>query len=286
MATITALAPIANGRNLLPDPRLTATAMSLNGATVVDTRPSSGSPDGGSFFRRTMTTANTTSPMSMPTAGTGTSGIPVSAGLQYTGSWDAAKSPTGGPTTRMNVQWYNAAGVLLSTTTGAGQSVTTWGRVTQTVTAPANAAFATPLLQWSGTALVAQVLDFAQAQFEPGAVASDFTDNQTIHPLLVLNYGYARGSQNVVHEVLAGNYPAVSLRPAQSKSGTLSLLFGDRASARGAEDTLTDVNRFHFTEPTVGEDFHFIASGPVNVRNEPGTTVWIVDVVYREVTAA
>jgi len=163
--------------NLTPDPRLTATTMSLNGSTVTDTRPSTGGPDGGSFFRRTMTTANTTSPMSMPLDGTGTSGIPVAAGQQYTGSWYATKSPPGGPSSRMNVQWYDAAGVLLSTTTGTSSSpAATWARITQTVTAPASAAFATPLLQWSGTALVAQVLELAQAQFETGATATDYLD--------------------------------------------------------------------------------------------------------------
>lgn len=163
--------------NTAPDPRLTATVMSTNGATVGDTRPSTGGPDGGSFFRRSMTTANTSSPMSMPLTGTGVNAIPVVAGQDYTGSWYARKSPGGGPTTRLNWQWYDAAGVALSSTTGTGMSPTTvWARFTQTNTAPVGAAFGEPRLQWFGTALVAQILELAQVQIEPGTAASAYVD--------------------------------------------------------------------------------------------------------------
>ena len=286
MATITALAPIAKGRNLLADPRLDTLSLNPRGATVTDTRPTTGAPDGGSYFRRLMVTANTSSPQNGAVTPSGTAGVPISPGQPITASVYRRKT-SGGPGFRFDCQWFNAAGSSLSTSNGATPAVSTaWARQVETFTAPASAAFCSLGLTWTGIAVVAQTLDLAMAQFEYGAAATDFTDNQTINPLLVLNYGYARGSQNVVHDLLAGSYPAVSLRPAQSMSGTLSLLFGDRASARGAEDTLTDVNRFHFEEPAVGEDFHFIVNGPVNVRNETGTTVWVVDVGYREVAPA
>lgn len=284
MATITSALAVPTGRNLLADPRLTATIMGLEGATVVDTRPSSGGPDGGSFFRRTMTTANTSSPMIMPLAATGLGGIPVTAGQTYTSSWYAAKS-AGGPQARTSVNWYNAAGASISTTTGTNMSPgTSWARFTEALVAPALAAFARPNLAWSGTALVAQTLDFAMAQFEVGSTASPWTDNRTLHPLLVLNYATRRASRNVLLEPLGSKYPTTFLREAQSKAGTLSLLFQGDAEAREAEDFLGAATRFTFSEPTVGELWDFVVTGAIT-RTQQATSVWIVDAEVREVEA-
>lgn len=193
--------------NLLPDPRLTATTLSLEGSTSVDTRPSSGSPDGDSFFRREILVANTTSPMFMLLADTGTAGIPVIVGEQYTGSWYARKNPVGGPTTRMSVQWYDSGGVFLSTTTGTGSSLTsTWGRFTDTFTAPASAAYAAPRIAWVGTALVGQILDFAQAQFEHGSTATDYFDGGYADAVWtgVANDSASQFESNVLYETIFG----------------------------------------------------------------------------------
>lgn len=163
--------------NRAPDPRLTATTMSTNGATVADTRPATGGPDGGAFFRRTMTTANTTSPMTMALSGSGLGGIPVAPGQAYTVSAYARKSPAGGASPRVDWTWYTAAGAVISSTTGTSYSATgTWGRWSQTNTAPALAAYGQPRLAWSGTALVGQVLELAQAQCETGDTATSYFD--------------------------------------------------------------------------------------------------------------
>jgi hypothetical protein len=82
--------------NLFTDPRLTATVMSTNGATVVDTRPSSGAPDGGSYFNRLVVASNTSSPMTMPMSPTGTSATPVVDSQQYTASWYESGAPDTG----------------------------------------------------------------------------------------------------------------------------------------------------------------------------------------------
>ncbi len=285
MATITTSLPIVGGRNLLADPHLTATVMSLQGATVTDTRPTVGGPLAGSYMRRTMTTANTTSPMSMPLGPTGTAGIAVSASQNFRGSWYARKNPTAGSSSRMNVNWYDGAGSLLSTTTGSTFATTSWARYTQAFTAPASAAFATPLLHWSGIALVGQQLDLAEAQWELGTTVTDFTDNKTITPLAVLDYGFTRGSRNVVLEPLGSGYPSVFIRPAQSRSGTLSLLFGSADDARNAESAFSAADRFHFQEPEVGEDFHFIVTGDVAVAKVEGVNYWTVAAEFREVEA-
>ncbi|WP_419707665.1 hypothetical protein [Promicromonospora sp. NFX87] len=230
-----------------------------------------------------MTTANTTSPMSMPLGPTGTAGIPVSAGQAFRGSWYARKNPTGGPNSRMDCRWYDGSGALLSTTTGSTFATTSWARYTQAFTAPASAAFATPLLLWSGIASIGQQLDLAEAQFELGTTVTDFTDNKTITPLAVLDYGFTRGSRNVVLELLGSGYPTVFLRPAQSRSGTLSLLFGSADDARNAETAFGAADRFHFEEPEVGENWHFIITGNVTVAKVEGVNYWTVGAEFREV---
>lgn len=162
--------------NLAPDPRLATSTMSTNGATVSDTRPSSGADDGGSFFRRTMTTANTTSPMSMQASPTGTGAIPVTPGSPIVASWDSRKNPGLGPAGRADFAWYDAAGVLIgSVVSGTGQAQTgSWQRFSQVHTPPALAAFGQPRLAWTGTALVAQQLDLGRLQVEHGTVATPF----------------------------------------------------------------------------------------------------------------
>src|SRR3546814_12495301 len=111
--------------------------------------------------------------MTMAAPPTGTGAIGVGAGQDYTVSWWAQKSVVGGPQTRTNMQWFDGAGVSISTVNGTNATAaTTWGRHSQVFTAPVGAAFAMPLPSWSGTALVGQALDFAQSWLNKGAVAS------------------------------------------------------------------------------------------------------------------
>lgn len=162
--------------NQLASPRLATLSMSTNGATVSDVQQPSGGPDGGTYFRRTMTTANTTSPMYASLSPTGTGAIPVTPGQVWTYSTYARKS-SGGPLLRMDVNWYDASGATLSNGSGAGLTPgASWSRFTQQYTVPAGAAFMRPGILWTGTALVGQVLDFAMAQVELGAVATPWSD--------------------------------------------------------------------------------------------------------------
>lgn len=163
--------------NLAPDPRLAATTMSTNGATVSDTRPSTGADgDNGSFFRRTMTTANTTSPMSMQCSPTGTGAIPVTPGSPIVASWDSRKNPGLGPSGRCDFAWYDAAGASIgSVVSGTGQTQTgSWQRFSQIHTPPALAVFGQPRLAWTGTALVGQQLDIGRLQVEDGSTPTPY----------------------------------------------------------------------------------------------------------------
>src|SRR3546814_5796067 len=120
-----------------PNYRLEGLTMTLQGGTFTDTELSAGGPDGGSYFNRNTVAANTSSLMTMATTPTGTGAIAVVAGQDYTVSWWAQKSVVGGPQTRANMQWFDGAGVSISTVNGTNATAaTTSGRHSQVFTAP------------------------------------------------------------------------------------------------------------------------------------------------------
>src|SRR3546814_20885501 len=109
--------------------------------------------------------------MTMATTPTGTGAIAVVAEQDYTVSWWAQKSVVGGPQTRANMQWFDGAGVSISTVNGTNATAaTTRGRTSQVFTAPLGAAFAMPILAWSATALAGAAIDFPQVWPNEGAV--------------------------------------------------------------------------------------------------------------------
>jgi hypothetical protein len=254
------------------DPRMTATTMTLQGATVTDTRPSTGGPDGRSFFRRHMNTANTSSPMSMPLEPTGTGGIPVVPGEAWVGSWYARKSPTGGPSPRMDVTWYDSAGVSLSTTAGASKTGTaSWQRFEQQFTAPASAAFARPNVAWSGTALVNQDLDVAQAQFEKGTVATQYIDGGTV------GAEWINGTPNAsASRILAGHkfYSTLAETAAIDSRGLVTFTTDPAAAkfrvrVRNGYDHV--VSGLQVVEGSTPPTVYMPGEGPVKVVVEDGT---------------
>jgi hypothetical protein len=171
--TVDVNAGASGGGNMHPNYRLDGLTMTTNGGTFTDTHLSGGGPDGGSYFNRNTVAANTSSPMTMDTTPSGTGAIPVTAATSYTLAWWAQKNVAGGPTTRVDVAWYNAGGGLISTSTGTAQAaLLTWSRHTDTFVAPALAAFAKPILAWVGTALVGQALDLAQIWMNQGVAAT------------------------------------------------------------------------------------------------------------------
>lgn len=190
--------------------------------------------------------------------------------FNFTTLTHAAQAPAGAATVRAYLLLAGATTDVPDPDTAA--STDTWIGATEATEAAARAAVATyfdgdtPGAHWNGV---------------PHASSSSL--DYVIAPELVLDYGYTRGSRNVVLEPLGSGYPTVFLRGAQSKAGTLKLLFKGAAPARTAADVLSTINQFHFQELAVGEDFQFIVTGPVTVRNEPGTPYWTVDAEFREV---
>lgn len=167
----------ADEQNLAPDADLSGLTMTLNGATVQDSHPTSGGPlggDGGPYFNRFIEVANVSSPMVMALGPTGTAAIPVNPGDVLSIAFWARKDPGGGPTPRADYTWYNAGGAVISTHNGTAQAATaTWQRFTQPgIVAPALAEFVQVRLAWSGIALVGQNLGLAQAWINRGAVST------------------------------------------------------------------------------------------------------------------
>lgn len=167
----------ADEQNLAPDADLSGLTMTINGATVEDSHPTSGGPlggDGGPYFSRFILAANTTSPMAMALTPSGTAALPVNPGDVLSIAWWTRKDPGGGPAARVDWSWYNAGGGLISNHNGAAQpAVSTWTRVMQQgIVAPALAEFVQFRLAWSGTALVEQRLDFAQPWINMGALST------------------------------------------------------------------------------------------------------------------
>lgn len=178
------LAGAAAGGNIAQDYRHDDGVWDDQDAVTTQNTQSSGAPDGGSYLSMEVTTPNTVSPMTLPLANTGTAGIPATAGTQYSFAWWARQSPDGTIATRVDVNWYNGAGVLLSTSTGADNNATgDWTRFTQVHTAPVGAAFMRPLLRWSGIALAGQTLDTAQMWINQGAVAGSPAEVEVVGDL-------------------------------------------------------------------------------------------------------
>jgi hypothetical protein len=133
----------------------------------------------------------------------------------------------------------------------------------------------------------------------------------TIRPTLIDGYSSTRASQNVVRTILGSAVPAVSLRPALLRSGTLQLIFGDAPSsgpvyviedgyivllddteAGDAETASAQAEALHATggvftlsETTRGSvGMSYVVSGNVTRKLDDTTrAVWIVTVDFQEV---
>lgn len=110
----------------------------------------------------------------------------------------------------------------------------------------------------------------------------------TLTPRLVSGWKHTRESRSIVHDILGTSAPAVTLRPAALRSGTLLVVVGTDdnlvASMEGmfsAGDVLTIAST---ERPLV--DMSFVAVGDVTVTLDDETrTVWTIEVDFQEVAA-
>jgi hypothetical protein len=106
-----------------------------------------------------------------------------------------------------------------------------------------------------------------------------------LRPALVLGYQWKLTSRSNVHQLISSYAPAVTVRPASLRSGTLRLLFlteGEAATAQlvhslGSVLTLADSDR-----PTAG--MSYVLSGVLDTQLDTQTSKrWVVSVDYEEV---
>jgi hypothetical protein len=130
---------------------------------------STGESEDGSYSLAVTATATGTATCS---TATGTGGYAVVAGQQYTGM-GAFFAATTGRSVSVGIAWYNAAGTLLSTSTGSTVTDTTtgWTQAHVTANAPAGAAFAT-LVATITSAAASEVHYFDEAGIRPGSSAT------------------------------------------------------------------------------------------------------------------
>lgn len=109
----------------------------------------------------------------------------------------------------------------------------------------------------------------------------------SITPEVVNGFEASREARSIVHTILGRPDPDVTFRPAGLRSGTLSLVFADGATAASAEAALTVPQVLTLTDPDVpkvGMSFVVAGGGVRTVLDDETRTVWIVEVPFQEVT--
>ncbi|GLK17745.1 hypothetical protein [Herbiconiux flava] len=106
-----------------------------------------------------------------------------------------------------------------------------------------------------------------------------------LRPLLVLGYTWTLNARNNIHPLVGSASPAVTVRPATLRSGTLRLLFANEQQAAAAELvhslgsalTLADSDRL-----SAGMTYH--PTGRIEIALDPETrSRWIVSVDFQAV---
>jgi hypothetical protein len=116
------------------------------------------------------------------------------------------------------------------------------------------------------------------------ATISDGTT--TITPAAIVGWSTTRQSRNVVHDIIGRPDPDVTLRPAATRAGTLSLLFMTYAAALAAEQAHAAPAVWTLTggpDDEPGLVGTYVVDGAGITTREDGP-LWSVDVGYREVT--
>jgi hypothetical protein len=106
-------------------------------------------------------------------------------------------------------------------------------------------------------------------------------------PKIVMNYVSTRESRNIYHEIIGRSYPAVTTRPAQSRTGTLEFLFeteADSVIGENIHNAGTIVRLRHEGNAQRNMNLDYMVNGSVTRSLEPETRrLWTLTVNYREV---
>lgn len=170
--------------NLIRDPQLTATVWPSNGSTGVNARSDVSGPRNRGYMERKLTTTNTGGRMGVSLTPTGTGAAPVVGGQQYTVSgWWQRNADVSAGTHFFAMAWYTAAGALISSVDGGATAVANdgvWHRISNTFTAPANAAFGRPAAIWNGSRTAGSTLRLANMLMERSATMGTYFDGSLL----------------------------------------------------------------------------------------------------------
>jgi hypothetical protein len=111
------------------------------------------------------------------------------------------------------------------------------------------------------------------------------TSEETFTPVLIDGYKSSRASRNVIHNVLGANAPAVTLRAAGIRTGTLTALFVTLGEAQALEAALAANDVLQFAD-TDNESLlmDFIVDGGITVELDDDTRrLWLVEFDFHEV---
>lgn len=138
------------------------------------------------FFRFSSSTTPTGSPLSIYPTNGGTVAFPVTVGSTYTISAFLRTSCTltGSSGVRVDAIWYSSNGSSDGTTTAPANtpnSANNWQRVSQTVTAPAGAAYILPAINFSGETSCpsTSTYDATAVMVTPGSTLYNYADGDS-----------------------------------------------------------------------------------------------------------
>lgn len=198
----TGFTPVAR-TNYATSPRFTDTTRFDGGTgSYTTTVETSGGALGVGYLRAEAAGDDTDSPQSYALNGAGTDGVAVTPGQPFTASWYARRS-TSDAAPRIDVNWFDSAGLALTTETGTDSEIPldTWTRVSQSWTVPASAAYAQAVARYTGTPTSGSTWDFANALVEIVATVKPYFDGGHSQDanLGVLWNGTARESTSLAH---------------------------------------------------------------------------------------
>jgi hypothetical protein len=114
--------------------------------------------------------------------------------------------------------------------------------------------------------------------------------SETIEPTIIDGYSSGRESRNIVHPILGRSEPDVTLRPANLRTGTLTLGFEGPTSeidSLEAETLHATGGVFAVVSTDRGTvEMSYVVNGQISRTLEDETRdAWLVTVDYQEVTA-
>lgn len=107
----------------------------------------------------------------------------------------------------------------------------------------------------------------------------------TLTPILVDGYESKRESMTIVHTIIGSPEPAVTLRPASMRSGTLSVVVGASRSLALQFEAMLGAGRVcTIADTTVDVAMSFVVVDELTVALDDTTrSVWVVSFDFQEV---